>query len=1155
MYRNNIRDMDDLFRKIERKPEPKQKIDVVINVAQEKSSVKLTTKIIDETGKSKFDRSDFESRFNQHKEVMKTSDYQPKKSEKVLDTSTSRTKSKKPKLLITSSPKLETEQEVEPPKIDVKRKLGKIKLKTNLQGTVTGFSKLNDPIKRKTSRPQFETIQLQEPMQVQVGTLIKKENMPEKQAEIKLPVSTFYMNNRAMFINFINQLFLPYKNQLEEESKNITCESRGGDSFTLLTHQKIIRDYINLLTPYRGLLLYHGLGAGKTCASIAIAEGFKETKQILVLTPASLRMNYIEEIKNCGDILYKKNQYWEFIETDNIEYINQLSQVLNVAPRYIQKQGGAWVSNKTKTSNFNLLSQEQKDNLDRQLNEMIANKYQFINYNGLQERHLGMITNDFTINPFSNRVVIIDEAHNFISRIVNKLKKKSGSLAIRLYQYLMEAIDCRIILLSGTPMINYPNEIAVLFNILRGKIKTWTVKLDVQSKKKIDNSKIRELLKDLKTLDYMDYNPSSGLMTFTRNPNYFVNKYATTSTGKKYAGVQKKSNISDSENTEEAFFQTLTRTLKKNGINISDSVSLNEYDALPDNLDLFLSYFINEKDMTFKNKLMFQKRIVGLTSYFRSAQEQLMPKYDPDRGDYQILYINMSDYQFGIYESARVQERKLEQQNSKRRKKSAAGGDLYDDAVSTYRIFSRAFCNFVFPREIGRPMPTKVTDDDIGELSKTGDTRDETIQASINQTLKQDLPQTALDTFSQDIEPVAASIEAQFEDIGIGSIEDQLETGYEQRIQAALTELETRRGEFLTKKALELYSPKFLNVLENVLDPKYIGSHLIYTQFRTLEGIGILKLIFENNGMMHFKIAKTPEGQWVIDVPDEILAQRLPGFILYTGTETSEEKEILRNIFNSNWDYVPPSIVSELKKLDQNNFYGQIIKIIMITASGAEGITLKNVRFVHLIEPYWHPVRTEQVIGRARRICSHEDLEEQYRTVQVMLYLMKFSDEQLASDDSIELRLHDKSKFDNVTPVTSDQTLYEISKKKQEISSQLLNAVKETAIDCNIHDLNKNEGLSCLSFGTPSSKTFTYKPNITGEEADTIAQLNQYKIKWNAKELIQNGKKYALREETDEIYTYDSYINAVNNPGFKPELLGKLIRDDKGVIVGIEPTK
>ena len=73
--------------------------------------------------------------------------------------------------------------------------------------------------------------------------------------------------------------------------------------------------YLNIFTPYRGLLLYHGLGAGKTCASIAIAEGLKTHRKILIMTPASLRMNYIEELKKCGDPLYKRNQHWEFIST------------------------------------------------------------------------------------------------------------------------------------------------------------------------------------------------------------------------------------------------------------------------------------------------------------------------------------------------------------------------------------------------------------------------------------------------------------------------------------------------------------------------------------------------------------------------------------------------------------------------------------------------------------------------------------------------------------------------------------------------------------------------------------------------------------------------------------------------------------------------
>ena len=88
-------------------------------------------------------------------------------------------------------------------------------------------------------------------------------------------------------------------------------------------------------------------------------------------------------------------------------------------------------------------------------------------------------------------------------------------------------------------------------------------------------------------------------------------------------------------------------------------------------------------------------------------------------------------------------------------------------------------------------------------------------------------------------------------------------------------------------------------------------------------------------------------------------------FALYTGTETAEEKEIIRNVFNGAWNYLPVSLAKELESISSNNLYGEIIKVLMITASGAEGISLKNVRYVHITEPYWHPVRMQQVIGRA----------------------------------------------------------------------------------------------------------------------------------------------------------------------------------------------
>lgn len=200
---------------------------------------------------------------------------------------------------------------------------------------------------------------------------------------------------------------------------------------------------------------------------------------------------------------------------------------------------------------------------------------------------------------------------------------------------------------------------------------------------------------------------------------------------------------------------------------------------------------------------------------------------------------------------------------------------------------------------------------------------------------------------------------------------------YQDRITAALKELELHKKEYLTPSALETYSPKFLNILENIQDDSHVGLHLVYSQFRTLEGIGILKLVLEANGFAQFKIKKIGEN-WQLAIAEEDMSK--PKFALYSGTETAEEKEIIRNIFNGAWKYVPESISTKIQEKAVNNMYGEIIKVLMITSSGAEGISLKNVRYVHIVEPYWHPVRIEQVIGRARRICSHQDLPEELRT-------------------------------------------------------------------------------------------------------------------------------------------------------------------------------
>ena len=963
--------------------------------------------------------------------------------------------------------------------------------------------------------------------------------LPPPAEKIILKAPSYYLNNRKLFVNKINALLIDYKEIIDRHAKTYNCNNTGSNEFTALPHQNLVRDYINLVTPYRGLLLYHGLGSGKTCSSIGIAEGLKSDKQIVIMTPASLRTNYIEELKKCGDILYKKHQYWEFINIiTNPELLEALSYALSLSTQYITKHQGAWFVNVNKASNHDQLTSAQHKSLDEQLNEMIKHKYHFIKYNGLRQSHLDILTEQNTINPFSNKVIIIDEAHNFVSRIVNKLKRKSA-LSLTLYDLLMSAENTKIILLTGTPIINYPNEIAIMMNILRGYIETYTFKLDVSEKlKKTTPLKItedyliklfRSKLKSNSVFDYLEYNVNNFLLTLTRNPYGYI---AFGKPENNYDGVSynEAGNIDNS-----TFIDIIVEILGKDKITVIDPENIEskiiKHKCLPDSLDEFSAYFIKTDDekpdkkkaivSNVKNMNQFKRRILGLISYFPDI-DALLPKYEKSK-DFHVIIIPMSDFQFGVYEEARVQERKIELNNAKKRKKAAAG-NIYEESTSTYRIFSRAFCNFVFPRpDINRPMPRE--DAEISEFMESAD-EDLLDAISIEEKLK--------DTEGKyDAEELKAKNDDKNDDSD--AIVNQ---NYEQRIISAVKQLEANSETYFSPtspEGLQKLSPKFLHILENIEDIDHIGLHLIYSQFRTLEGIGILALILKANGFAQFKIKKNG-ANWTIDIPLEERGKKT--FVLYTGTETVEEKEIIRNIFNSNWDAITDqNLKTELQAIHENNFYGEIIKVIMITASGAEGISLSNVRYVHITEPYWHPVRIEQVIGRARRICSHTRLDPELQTVEVFLYLMTLSDEQKTSDISIELRLKDKSKLDKTTPYTSDEALFEISNIKETINREIIHNIKEASIDCNIHTrFDGKEKLKCFTFGTATPNTFSYLPSLSAEEDDKMADKNVVAKNIEAVELIiPKIGKCVLNTETDEVYDYDSYMKR------DPIIIGRLI--------------
>ena len=1259
----------------------------------------------------------------------------------------------------------------------------------------------------KTGKPNVDIISTRvitelDLASARIGKKLISTRLP-KPAKYNVPVSPYYLENRKLYISKIAKLYAPYRKEILEMSDKASCngvvitddddnepldptgemmKAKGKVDFGLLTHQKVVRDYINLYSPYRGLLLFHGLGSGKTCTSIAIAEGMKSQKRIFVMTPASLKDNFFTEMKKCADPLYRINQFWEKVSTEGKpEYIAILAKALSLPVDHVRKERGAWLVDVTKPTNFVELSTQQQNEVNAQLDLMIRAKYTDINYNGINMTRLREMSDDLTRNPFDNSVVVIDEAHNFVSRIVNKLPKKEGgkykpTVATRLYDYILSATNARVVLLSGTPIINYPNELGVMYNMLRGYIKTWVFPVNVETSQKVTRDTILNMFEreGFNTYDFVKYGDNK--LTVTRNPFGFVNtddrqqhrggkkktKSIIKDTNKKTRKTRKlfrRQSSQESENTvfeekggvikintntntsldldmddpmdrqwrddqrnadnltgdngphmgggnnghmenddmvrqvgagvfedytgvrldetgnltDSDFKHAIIRILRKNDIRVLEQgIQIINNKALPDDPDTFMTQFVDPTVAKIKNEDVFKRRILGLSSYFRSAQEKLLPSFveNEEGGFIHTVKVDMSEYQFGIYEEVRKAEEDERKRNAKNKAKPAKDDGLYGIS-STYRVFSRVSCNFAFPNPPGRPMPEKKKFGDEKEPSDRADVEDERLvegvvaaepnvvvkkrgrpkmdkegkegkegkekvakepkvpkekvakvpkktakeakeaetkveEEQLNvaiEKVKELEPKKKVIIKRKPKEPVVgggedssdsddeeSDSESESESVslygGDGSDNDDddddnidedaidafnadqeegdttdLEPGisstYQRRIQDALRMLRynpaaPREEEYLTSDGLAIYSPKFKKIVENLIDPANIGLHLLYSNFRSIEGIGILKLILDANGFVEFKLKSIGNKMWDIDeslfTPENA---NKPRYTLYTGTETVEEKSIVRNIYNSQWDKVPEAIVAKLRPMEKEgvkeNLFGDIIKILMITASGAEGINLRNTRFVHITEPYWHMTRLEQVIGRARRICSHEDLPPDLRTVKVFLYISTLSDAQKTDEKHIELRVRDVSKMDGKTPITTDESLFEASIMKDRINQHLLTAIKETSMDCKLYAAgNKKERLVCYDFGKVASNQFASYPTLVEDIRDKDV-MNRAKETVELKQVEVKGVKYMRDAESGDLYNYDRY-KETNVKGQQADLVleGKMIAQGRG---------
>ena len=904
-------------------------------------------------------------------------------------------------------------------------------------------------------------------------------------------------------------------NTFRYSTKTYTSESTPGQ-ITLFPHQKLIRDFMYIQSPYRGILLYHGLGVGKTIASIAAAEGFvNNRKKVIIMIPASLETNYREEIIKVTTYGNPDKKLWTCIKLTKPGQTTLLFEYLHILPNFVEKQTKGLKKNKTLWVPSSLLAALPSDHditidsikhdlawsrmTDTEQNaakdtleHMSDVKFKYIRYNGISSAQLAQLGTDF----FNDSFIVVDEVHNFISRVVNGGNKSTSK---EIYDRIMNSTGSKMVFLSGSPVINHPFELSLLLNLARGPM--FVERMSITPKNKTVDTNVlnaaymHELLETQAVYKYIDqwtYTANEKVLDIVFLPFGYIN--SVNNNGETVVIADKKHKYT--EDKRKQVLDKITNALDTLGF--STKAATMETYALPSKKTDFNKLFIDESDRDnprIINMDLFARRAIGLVSYYRTAGEE----YFPNVTNQPIQRTELCDTQFNTYLNARAKERKMESRKG--------GGGLFGSQAKVYRAFSRMACNFVFPKEIPRVFPN-----------------------DLRRALKREIE--SVDEDEDDADTTTYIVPTTKPSVGkekIAQMNKEAINKYEKSIDNAMKTLETNADDYLTIEHLRNnYSSKFAKVFEHMDTSP--GKVLAYSQFRNIEGLGILRLILKYQGYAEIKIVQHEKGGWGIDDVETVLDPKYNNkrFIIFDGNR--DKTQIMLQMYNGLYTFLPETIQKQLTtaKMSSANLRGELIKIIMITQSGAEGISLKNVRRVLIVEPFWNKVRMDQVIGRAVRTNSHIELPKEEQHVDVYIYTSIFTPKQL--EDNFTLRRKDNS-------VTSDTHIMNIALKKDELIQVFLNSLKSVSIDCrNNAEFNRmpQQGLSCYAFPMPvNSDDYAFTPFL---EYDTKIQTEQNKlvrgrhIRGHVVSLInESGEKtkyVRIDEHPNKIYDYNAYKNA-----------------------------
>jgi Helicase conserved C-terminal domain len=683
--------------------------------------------------------------------------------------------------------------------------------------------------------------------------------------------------------------------------------------FELMPHQLFVKNFLSFQTPYNALLLYHGLGSGKTSSAIGIAEEMRSYmrqvgfhQRILVVASPNVQRNF--ELQLFDDRNLKlEDGVWRM----NTPMGNDLLQEINPTQ----------------------LKGIPREKVISQIRRLISQYYTFMGYRELSN----FITKKITVEDetkytraqfekrkarkiqaiFNNRLLIIDEVHNIRISDDNKERKKTAAL---LMEVVKHAENMRLLMLSATPMFNNYTEIIWLVNLMNMLDKRSTIReSDVFDKegnflpeRTLPNGAIMESGRDLLQRKL------TGYVSYVRGENPFTFPYRV------YPAVF------SPENT----FQGTDRSYPTLQMNRRPIESPLKY--VPVYLSSTGPY--QQRAYNFLMETMRKKSFSTQTLY---GEERMLPSFE-----------NMESFGY-MYLQQPLEALNITYPSSK------------------------------LDRVLEGPLPEEEDSEVVKQM--TGKTGLATIFTS-----------------KTEVSPYP------------------MRYNFEYR-----PEVLENYGSIFKPELLGNYSGKISKICSSIFEST--GIVLVYSEYidggvvpvaLALEEMGFTRYGSANYTKPLFKKPPTEAVDSVTMLPHSEFS------IQYPGKEFKPAKYVM---ITGDKSFSPNNLEDIKYVTNRENKNGENVKVILISKAGAEGLDFKNIRQVHILEPWYNMNRMEQIIGRGVRNLSHCQLPFEKRNVEIYLH------------GSLPIQ-------ENEEP--ADLYVYRFAEKKAVQIGKITRLLKETAVDC-----------------------------------------------------------------------------------------------------------